>query len=325
MARRSSGVSFSRLRGLIDSSLCEHPEFARDLPIAGRIRHCGAGLFHDNYVFEVGKRMLVLRLAKHGRAIRTKEEAVVSLEREAQTLQSVEQSSFPYPAPHLVSLVADESGATAGLIESCVEGAPLSMLPSFIEQERTLAAIADAAAAVHRLPPEKFGHLSPSADSQAHVRELLEQLLHDIIAGHPAAAAAIEWIECHLPAGRPAVVLHGDLLPQNIFHDPFVDHDATISVIDWESARIGDPAYDLAIVTRGKRRPLRIPQALQKLVALYNDAAGTSLQVAAVRVHELLLHLAWLCEAAQQEKAGCLEGHGPQLYEDQIHAVLRQL
>ena len=61
----------------------------------------------------------------------------------------------------------------------------------------------------------------------------------------------------NLPEDGSSTVLHGDLLPQNLLlaiEDDSVG-DPEIAVIDWECAQIGDAAYDLAIVTRGVRRP----------------------------------------------------------------------
>ena len=59
-------------------------------------------------------------------------------------------------------------------------------------------------------------------------------------------------------------------------------------MIDWECAR-SDPAYDLAVVTRGARKPLQETGGLPRLLDFYNAAAGTSLAAHDVRVHELLL------------------------------------
>jgi aminoglycoside phosphotransferase (APT) family kinase protein len=86
------------------------------------------------------------------------------------------------------------------------------------------------------------------------------------------AALVREWILCNLPPeGRTSTVLHGDLLPQNLLFT--IRDDREIAVVDWECAQIGDPAYDLAIVTRGVHRPLGVANGLQRLVLFYNEAA----------------------------------------------------
>ena len=172
---------------------------------------------------------------------------------------------------------------------------------------------------MHQLPVSEFPHLPPCADSGSHVEAEL-QAPPELFTGWPVAADARDWITAHLPA-RPAAVLHGDLLPQNLlwdFHD-----DGRISVIDWECARIGDPAYDLAVVTRGARKPLKETGGLPRLLDFYN-AAGTSLAADDVRVHELLVHLRWLAESGRDEAAGTLQGHGPLHYAGQVASLLRR-
>ena len=102
------------------------------------------------------------------------------------------------------------------------------------------------------------------------------------------------------------------LLPQNLLWD--FHNDGRISVIDWECARIGDPAYDLAVMTRGARKPLKETGGLPLLLDFYNAAAGTSLAAHDVRVHELLLHLRGLAESGRDEAAVPAPGCGRELW-----------
>jgi hypothetical protein len=76
--------------------------------------------------------------------------------------------------------------------------------------------------------------------------------------------------------------------------------------LDWECAQIGDPAYDLdlAIVTRGIRKPLGVPGGLHRLVQFYNEVAEHKISPDAVVVHETLLHLNWVAEAAAARAKG---------------------
>ncbi|MFW6079927.1 MAG: phosphotransferase family protein, partial [Gemmatimonadota bacterium] len=109
------------------------------------------------------------------------------------------------------------------------------------------------------------------------------------------------WLETNLPPPEePARPLHGDLLGQNIL----VGREAPMgeerppalidpALIDWEYARTGDPAYDLAIVTRGVRRPFGTGGGLRKLVASYADAGGAPLGEMDVRFYELCLAARW--------------------------------
>jgi aminoglycoside phosphotransferase (APT) family kinase protein len=97
-----------------------------------------------------------------------------------------------------------------------------------------------------------------------------------------------------------------------------------IAVVDWEAARIGDPAYDLAIVTAGVRRPLGITDGLQRLVDLYNETTLQKIEPDAVIVHELLLHLDWLAEAAERKRNKDAGGHVPDHYAGLIRGILRR-
>lgn len=63
---------------------------------------------------------------------------------------------------------------------------------------------------------------------------------------------------------------------------------------DWvevggQHATTGDPAYDLAIVTRGVRRPFQIADGLERLLEEYVTLSGRTIDRAHVRIHELAL------------------------------------
>jgi aminoglycoside phosphotransferase (APT) family kinase protein len=143
------------------------------------------------------------------------------------------------------------------------------------------------AAAIHSLDVNHFPDLLPGDDTRrTHAfRWLLE--LEDVDA--PEAEAALAWARDHLPPGDPSVFVHGDLLGQNILLDP--GHPP--AVIDWEYSRRGDPAYDLAIVTRGVRRPFQVGGGMERLLEAYARHGGQTLRVNDVRVYELGLAVKW--------------------------------
>lgn len=108
---------------------------------------------------------------------------------------------------------------------------------------------------------------------------------------------AHRWLGENLPPDEPARLLHGDLLGQNLLMHP----DRPTAVVDWEHALLGDPAYDLAIVTRGVRQPFQIAGGLAKLLAAYAERSGVELREREVRFHEIGLHLEWLLRALSGE------------------------
>ena len=103
----------------------------------------------------------------------------------------------------------------------------------------------------------------------------------------------------HLPPDTPSKLVHGDLLGQNILLG-LSEPDA---VIDWEHAQFGDPAYDLAIVTRGVRRPFQIEGGMDGLLEAYARAGGAEIERKHVRLHELALAARWYRDALTGESA----------------------
>ena len=321
MARRRVATDWSGLCRLIESNLRGQPGFGKDVRVEDRLEANYDGLCHDNYFFTAGGQDLILRLAKRFRSLRTAQESMELLPREAETLRRLANCRLPYPVPRLVCMTADDRGKAIGLIETCLDGAPMSQFKGGVNDRSRLEIIAVVAAAVHQLPKSEFAHLPAHPDSASHVRADLDTLSPLVFEVWPVAVDARDWITAHL-VNCPATVLHGDLLPQNLLWD--FCNEGRISVIDWESARIGDPAYDLSIVARGAKQPLQESGGFQRLLAVYNEAAGASLPASAVHIHELLMHLRWLDETTQAEAAGKLEGHGPEQYAQKIQTMLRR-
>jgi aminoglycoside phosphotransferase (APT) family kinase protein len=324
MTRRRSGTNWSWLRWLIESNLREHAGFQKPFRLEEKIQSLGNGLFHENYLFKVSGKYLVLRIGIVKRGLRTQSEAVKHLRWEAKTLHALPSCNFPFVVPELVCLVNDESGETVGLIESTVDGMPLSFLLRGRDPEEPLKIIARVAAAVHALDKSEFRHLAQHADAQSHVMTNLKGLPDSLFEQFGEAANARDWILAQLPDDRASTVLHGDLLPQNLLLETRENRETAVAVVDWESAQIGDPAYDLAIVTRGVRKPLGVPFGLQRLVQFYNEAAEHKASPNAVVVHELWLHLHWLTEASEARAKNQFGGHGPEHYANLLGGILRR-
>ena len=271
MTRRRSGTNWSWLRWLIEFNLRQHAGFQQNFRLEEKIRWLGTGLFHENYLFEASSKPLVLRLGTVKRGLQTRCEAVASLRREAKTLCALRTFNLPFMVPELICLVNNESGETVGLIESAVDGMPLSLLVKGRDPEAPLRIIARVATEVHALAESEFTHLAQHVDSQSHVLANLNALPGPLFEEFAEAANARDWILGQLPHDRASTLLHGDLLPQNLLFEDWENHQA--AVVDWECAKIGDPAYDLAIVTRGIRKPLGVPGGLHRLVEFYNETA----------------------------------------------------
>ncbi len=148
--------------------------------------------------------------------------------------------------------------------------------------------VGEVAAAIHAIDPEPVRGVLPAyATRQEHALTMASSL-EDI--DEPETSATHDWIRAHLPPATPSSLLHGDLLGQNLRED--LEGDG-ISVLDWGEAAIGDPAYDLAIVTRGVKKPFGTERGLRLLLDAYNVSARAPLTMAEVRLHELVLMVHW--------------------------------
>jgi aminoglycoside phosphotransferase (APT) family kinase protein len=321
MRSRRSGPDWGYLCWLVESNLQGQPGFEPNFRLQGKLENLGQGLFNRNYLFEASGRYLVLRLAKIDREPGTKKEAVIRLRQEAKTLQALERANFSFDIPRFVRLVKDESEEIVGLIETAVDGASVELFSNLAEPDRLLTVIAKIAAAVHQLPRSEFGHLKDRKESRNHLLEQLEKLTPKIFEEFEQAASARHWVLSHLPENRPTVVLHGDLLPQNLLFHGY--ESPRYSVVDWQESQIGDPAYDLAVVTRGARQPLGVAHGLECLVELYNEIVEQKLPVSAVIAHELCFQLSWLDDSVKNHKR--LGGHAPEHYAAQLGGLLRRV
>jgi hypothetical protein len=199
-------------------------------------------------------------------------------------------------------------GARGGiLIRSFLPGIPLD--PNVGSRWRT---VAEVAAAVHALAPRPWLPGFPTRRAHA-VAALCCLDGHD----DPVCVDALAWASAHLPEERPACLLHGDLLGQNILLPP----DGPPALIDWEFAQSGDPAYDLAIVTRGVRRPFKMEGGLERFVEAYAKAGGADgVTVAHVQVFELAMLARWYVDSLAGGTA-----EGPEAMLGRVRGFLRRL
>jgi aminoglycoside phosphotransferase (APT) family kinase protein len=58
----------------------------------------------------------------------------------------------------------------------------------------------------------------------------------------PDLTNATTWLRTHAPSFGACVVCHGDLHPLNLLYD----RDRVTAILDWELARLADPAFDVA-------------------------------------------------------------------------------
>ncbi len=258
----------------------------------GRVERVGRGLCRDAYIAEAtlrpdpqnrSGRYVALLLRRDAAA-----ECAGRMEHEAKVLAQLEGLELPIRVPRLVALRhVDEDLA---MVETAVAGGPLEFFVGQSGSLDPLQVVAEVAAAVHAIEPDKLRDLPGQHTRRGHAEAAVA-----VCEGlkEPVIAELSSWAREHLPPEEPAVVLHGDLLPQNIRIELAFGEDPRVGLIDWECTRLGDPAYDLAIVTRGVRRPLKTPGGTRRLIDAYCEASGNDVALSAVRIYELCLFVSW--------------------------------
>ena len=330
MVRRSRQNSYSDLRFFIEQSLENSSGFGSRVEIDGKLNRIADGLWHDNYWFWIRGRGLtpaqaeqayVLRILKHGEEWQRGPEPRERLLREAETLQVLSRSNFSHPTPRFITFVEDADSQCVGMIETGLSGYSLGSY----RDRSTLRHVSRVAADVHRFDINDFSHLPSSDNRKAHIELRFAELDESLCAEFHLAGDICRWIADYIPAVDSCCVLHGDLLPQNLLSEwPSAEQqDAPVAVVDWEMAQVWEPAYELAIVSRGDRKVLGVKNGLKVFVEEYLDCGGQPVSVDDVRVHEFLLLLNWLEESWREYQKPVPRGHGPDYYEAKLLSLFR--
>ncbi len=245
--------------------------------------------------------------------------------REFALLTRLQGLALPFRAPKPIGLLDGGEGPVA--VYSQVIGWPVQPVSGKPQPAEHLELLAQVAAGVHGLPladiASEWTWFGGQRTRRAHAEEALAALRE---LGRPSADLAAAWATEHLPDAvpgqrdsLPAVLLHGDLLGQNVLRDLFGNEPP--GLIDWEFASLGDPAADLAVLTRGRRLPFGLADGLAQLVSAYRAAGGAEVTVPQVRVHELAMLAEQL--RALQRRVGRSEAELEQKGAEFDRAVLR--
>jgi aminoglycoside phosphotransferase (APT) family kinase protein len=281
LERDAGGAGWARAKAILRTA------FATCFPGAaveiGRVSRLGQGLSRDAFVTLVDllpdPEALSGSYAVFLPARRPVEGLDTRTRREAQLLHRLSNLDLPFRVPPVLGTWPD-AGHLA-LVRRWLEGVPLDLRTGRQGRVRPWEIVGQLAAAVHSLDVGPFADLLPGDDTRRAHAESWLLALEDVDV--PEATAALAWAREHLPRADPSAFVHGDLLGQNILLDP----GNPPGVIDWEYSRRGDPAYDLAIVTRGARRPFQMAGGMQRLLEAYARHGGHAVEADHVRVHEL--------------------------------------
>lgn len=280
--RLARGAGWARAKRVLEELIAREVGEIRDV---GWVKKIGDGLSRDIFAAEIkladGRcETYVVALPRAGAEPGLDERT----SRELRLIARLRTRSFPFRIPETVGAFPDDE--RLALVRRFVRGVELE-LRSGRQPGKPWAIVGEIAAAIHAVPGADVADIVPgTATRRAHALEAISALAG---LGPVEMRDAHAWAMEHLPPEEPSALLHGDLLGQNILRSVDGPH----HVIDWEYARTGDPAWDLAIVTRGARRPFQIDRGLERLLEAYRDHGGCDVAADHVRVYELCLIAGW--------------------------------
>ncbi|WP_437931229.1 phosphotransferase [Sorangium sp. So ce291] len=219
--------------------------------------------------------------------------ALASWQREGALLERVAARTSAIRVPTLTAIVP--IGRVNVVVRPYLDGIPLDLRAGRQPSAAPWEVIARVAATVHAIDVDDIPGLGGHATRRAHALSEISAL-HGI----PELREAERWAHDHLPQEEPSTLVHGDLLGQNIL----LHWEKPFAVIDWEYATRGDPAYDMAIVTRGVRRPFQIDHGLTRLLDAYATQGRPRIEASAVHLYELCLAGRWYRNALEGKGGG---------------------
>jgi aminoglycoside phosphotransferase (APT) family kinase protein len=197
---------------------------------------------------------------------------------------------------------------------SFIRGVPVSLKTINSIYEKPWEIVAKIAAEVHELTVQGFAqNIKQHKTRREHV---ISQIKDYEKINVPEIHDALTWILGYPSIEQKPVLLHGDLLGQNILRT----FDERLFVIDWEYSVVGDPAYDLAIITRGVKNPFQAQNGLEHLIDSYLSAGGQQITKYDVYVHEMLFVIGWYQQSLDRSKGG----HSPEYYLDFLKRLLKR-
>ena len=292
--RQDSNKGWARareaMRRAVRSLGLPEPEF-------GRVRKVGESLLRDVFAAEVDPGVdgwpkplvaLVPRRSAPGPRL-------WDVEREARLLTFLAERELSFRIPGLAIAVSVGGGSV--LVCEDLAGFPLDLLAGRVPSIRPWDTVGRIAAEVHGIPLGELPWLDGHATRREHGEALVDELSDQEDAHDPDVRAGLSWVRAHLPPSEPSSLVHGNLLGQNLLIHP----EEPMTVVGWGRALRGDPAFDLAIVTFGVRRPFQIDGGMRRLIETYCGAGGREVSEEQVRFHEICLHLRWYRSALAGE------------------------
>jgi aminoglycoside phosphotransferase (APT) family kinase protein len=242
-----------------------------------------AGARRLNVLFEARSPGLTRRLALT--MIPTAAIQLLDVSGEAGVRRVAERAGVPVPHVHHVCTDPDVLGGPF-FVSTAVEGETVPRRVLRLAHERGVgelvaAQLGEAMARLHAIPVDEAPPALPRPSGTGPIATALatvDALLAALLTPSPTFAFGMRWLERHAPP-EPArcAVVHTDIRTGNVI----VGEDGLRAILDWETARVGDPTEDVAWpcqrMWRFREDALTVGglAALPALRQAYESAGGT--------------------------------------------------
>nr|WP_286207805.1 phosphotransferase family protein [Hephaestia sp. MAHUQ-44] len=203
------------------------------------------GQSNPTYQLHTPAQRYVLRRKPAGRLLASAH----AVDREFRVMEALGRAGFPVPRAYALC----ESEAVIGsvfYVMAMVDGRILwdGRLPDATPDERRAIYTAeiDTLAALHRIDPQAIGLADYGRPGNYFARQLKRWTTQYVESSGPrydTMDRLIAWLPTHLPADRPARIVHGDYRLDNMVLHP--TEPRVLAVLDWELSTLGDPIADL--------------------------------------------------------------------------------
>jgi aminoglycoside phosphotransferase (APT) family kinase protein len=286
MQRRLASPGRARARAALYRAARER--FGSDARVeVSKVSRIGQGPECDAFVAEV--RVMIgredpaaLRLVAEVPRPDADQEVDVRARREPAVVSRLASMRLPFRTPSWALTVTE--GGRAVLVRDLVAGFPIKLRVDWNPSFNPWQIVGRLAAEVHAVEITTLSTVLPLYPTRrAHADAELVEV--GAIRGDAVTDDVLAWLAEHRPAVAPGRLVHGDLDGRNIL----LHIDRAVGLVGWQHCCIGDPAWDLAVVTRGSRRPFGVHDGLGRLLDAYLEAGGIELGRSDIHFYELSL------------------------------------
>lgn len=296
-------------RGAVDEALRQIPGLNGLVPEAASLKRLTGGATNAMYRVEAsraegGQRRLCLRVSPLHRSGR--ETARASALVEATVLKAVRAQGCL--VPEVLGVLPDGGPLGAGFFMGWVDGETLGQRLAASSEFETLRCegrlgrqLGEALAHIHRANTTPLRGVVPESPGKGRLEVAsLRKWYVSLGVCRPALEYVFCWLDANAPADsdEPQVLVHGDFRTGNFVARP---HEGLVSVLDWESAHLGNRYEDLGwLCVRSwcygqVDRPVGGVALLEDFCCAYESAGGLPVDRDVVLWWAMLGSVRWAC------------------------------